>query len=72
MAVVALGKLGRSHSCFQLEPGRCWGRQTFRLSCEQECNIMCSEVYFWFRFTDEEVFMAPNPGPEFPANSKQG
>merc|ERR1719510_605277 len=53
LAVVALGKLGRSHSCFQLEPGRCWGRQTFR-------------------FTDEEVFMAPNPGPEFPTNSKQG
>jgi len=39
MAVVGLGKLGRSHSCFQLEPGRCWGRQTFRLSSEQQCSI---------------------------------
>ena len=33
MAVAGLGpvaKLARSHSCFQLEPGRCLGRQTFR------------------------------------------
>ena len=50
---MARRRLGRSRSCHQFEPGRGGGFGALGRPA--------------LRFTDEEVFMAPPPGPEFPA-----
>ena len=51
-------RLVRSYSCHQFEPGAPRGPGLGRLVP--------------LRFTDEEVFMAPPPGPDYPASSKRG